>query len=451
VAPASGAKPVRAPSAPLSAASRPNILLIVVDTLRYDSLSLAGRDDDASPQIATLARSGISFGNAYSTWDETAYSHFSLLTGFTAGANSELNRASLSIAQQLKEAGYHTFGTAANLQLSKKAIPVVTPFDDYVCLGDEWESMTRAQQNALARETDPIIQQYRGRLTAFNRLMMYSNGNRVLQSIEDQLRQRGSKPFFGFVNIVDAHDPYFPDPKWYDLKIEEGKLPVPPSFDGDVRNRNVPTEMAHPEQIADPKRRQLLQTTIGRVGNRAWSTTFDLNEQALAIYRHRYDAKVRHADAIVGGLIRLLRNEGLLSSTIVIVTSDHGESFGEASLITHAFGNTGDFESTHHVPLVWSFPPSYHAPSHSSDVFVSIADVAPTIYDLLRIDWMPIAKQAAPNPGMFGKSLVPYLLSPAMKTSGPVRPASTGSVAQPDRAAQDRSRERRLRSLGYIQ
>src|SRR4029078_3344274 len=96
---------------------RPNILLIVVDTLRYDALSPA-----RTPTIAALAGRGVSFRNAYSTWDETTISHFSLLTGVSANAfESGVNRASFSVADELKQAGYHTFGTAANLQLSKKA------------------------------------------------------------------------------------------------------------------------------------------------------------------------------------------------------------------------------------------------------------------------------------------------------------------------------------------
>ena len=386
-------------------------------------------------------------GNAYSTWDETTISHFSLLTGYATGFESGLNVASNSIANQLKAVGYHTFGTAANLQ-SKKATPVVQPFDDYVCLGDEWEALPREQKEAVERDLDPRIRAYGGRLTDFNRLMTYVKGDRVLAAVTTQLHRRPNAPFFGFVNIVDPHDPYFPDPSRYDPAAEERSLARPASFDGDLRNRRIPRALAHPKTIADPERRTVIQSTLARVGNRAWSTTFDLSPAALAIYRHRYEANVRRADVVVGGLVRLLRDEGLLSSTVVIVTSDHGESFGESALITHAFGNNGDFEATHHVPLIWSFPPSFGIAAHTANELTSLADVAPTIYDLAGLDWMPLAKGAV-VPGTYGKSLMVHFGNgekalPTARTTTPAREAASA------RMAVNAERERRLRSLGYI-
>src|SRR4029079_7076803 len=274
---------------------RPNILLIVVDTLRYDALSPA-----RTPNIAALAGRGVSFRNAYSTWDETTISHFSLLTGFSANAfESGVNRASFSVADELKQAGYHTCGTAATLQLSKKALRAVQPFDDYVCLGDEWEGLPAAQRDAAVRELDPRIRAYGGRLTDFNRLMAYVKGERLLGTVAAPLRRRPHTPFFGFVNTVDPHDPYFPDPRYYDAAREEAALPKPASFDGDVRNRNIGPELAHTERISDAKRRAFVESMLKRVDNRAWSTTIDLEPAALALYRHRYDAGARQADAIV--------------------------------------------------------------------------------------------------------------------------------------------------------
>src|SRR5581483_5570703 len=86
---------------------------------------------------------------------------------------------------------------------------------------------------------------------------------------------------------------------------------------------------------------------------------FDLSPEALAIYRSRYAAKVREADAQVGRLVDYLKQRRLLDSTILIITADHGESFGEDDVITHAFGNKADRESQHRVPLLFVFPPSF--------------------------------------------------------------------------------------------
>ena len=71
---------------------------------------------------------------------------------------------------------------------------------------------------------------------------------------------------------------------------------------------------------------------------------------------------------------------------MVIITSDHGESFGEADLITHMFHDCGDYESTHHVPMLILMPPSMRTSTRTVDRRVSIANLPATIYDLAGLD-----------------------------------------------------------------
>jgi hypothetical protein len=88
-----------------------------------------------------------------------------------------------------------------------------------------------------------------------------------------------------------------------------------------------------------------------------------------------------------------LQEEKLLDNTIVIITSDHGESFGEADLITHNFHDRGDYESTHHVPLIIVLPQA--TTGRKINAQVSIAQIAPTIYNFVRIDWTPFRQKHA--------------------------------------------------------
>jgi arylsulfatase A-like enzyme len=79
----------------------------------------------------------------------------------------------------------------------------------------------------------------------------------------------------------------------------------------------------------------------------------------------RYDAEVRELDRAVARLIAALDRAKLRESTIVVLTSDHDESFGEAELLTHSFNDTGDLESTHRVPMLILLPPRRKTGSRS--------------------------------------------------------------------------------------
>jgi arylsulfatase A-like enzyme len=432
--------------APARLPDRPNIILITLDTLRFDASSLAPGGADRMPFLNQLKRRAANFTETYSTWDETVVSHFTILTGYVSGYPTPLDTPQAALPYQLKRRGYRSFGVAANLQLSTRSNQVLRSFDDYLCMGDMWNETPPAQKKALLPAIDARIAKYDGKVTGFNRLMLYANAPRALNLLERGIGG-GPQPFFAFLNVIDAHDPYFPDPAGYDARTAEEGIDHR-GFDGDLRNRRVGAELRHPKRVADPKRRALIETTLATVGGRAWSTTFDLEESQLRLYRLRYDAEVRELDRMLEMLFAYLGEKHLLDSTIVIITADHGESFGEANLITHAFNDHGDRESTRHVPLLFVFPPVLQYRGRTIDVLGTTADIAPTIYDLVRIDFRPLAKQA--EPGNFGRSLLPSMLGGGMKPAAAIAAASALQPTVDDRQRAEAERLHRLRSLGYI-
>jgi arylsulfatase A-like enzyme len=120
--------------------------------------------------------------------------------------------------------------------------------------------------------------------------------------------------------------------------------------------------------------------------------------------RTSYQQAVTAADDGLADLLSALATRNELDNTLVVVVSDHGESFGQHGVTDHG---TSTFQAQTHVPLiVWA--PANISPSVTSDT-VSLADVTPTILDLLRV---------SPLQDMDGVSLVPYL-SAAVST--PVR------------------------------
>lgn len=109
-----------------------------------------------------------------------------------------------------------------------------------------------------------------------------------------------------------------------------------------------------------------------------------------------YDEEVRHTDAVLARLFDALTEHGLDERTIVVVTSDHGEAFGEHGNFRHG---TSMYQEVLHVPLIWRAP-GLIAAGRRVDEAVGLVDVAPTLLDLVGIE---------PREGVQGVSLAPWL------------------------------------------
>lgn len=419
----------------------PNILIITLDTLRFDSTSLDRNGHKCTPFLRQLASSNVTFTRFYSTQDTTSKSHFSLFTGYVGGFTTGLDQPDASIAFQLKKRGYRTFAVIANGILSKKSFRTVMPFSWVINLYDIWQGMSAAQKAAMLPRLDKRIRLYHSEPNDELRYMVFSSANEVLRRVEPRLG--GVQPFLGFINLLDSHDPYFPDPRLYSTTWEPKQL-------SELHFRTLSPELANPALIANAERRKLVEQKIDQARGRAWSTTLDLDDVDLRIYRRRYDAEVRELDGAVRRLFGMLREHDLLRNTIVIITADHGEAFGEERLITHSFENRGNWESTNHIPLVIVFPPSYGVPAAELETPATLADIAPTIYDLLHIDTFAIWKRA--EPGNYGRSLLPLIDSKTATTAlsrAFIDPLPGEKTAE--ETEQDQEAMKRLRSLGYIQ
>lgn len=412
-----------------------------MDTLRFDATSLDPASSNPTPRLRELASRGVNFTRCYSTHDSTPPSHFSMLTGLINGHQSPVDVPEISIVHQLKKRGYRTFGVAANGNLSPKFVRSFGAFGSFVNLAELWLELPEERKRGLTPKIDAKLQAYGHATDDWNRMMVFTSADLVMRYLRPRLRER--QPFFGFLNLLECHDPYLPSPRTYQPGRDERSIAVP-----DLRNRQLPPELVDPKTVDDEKRKALLVSTIEKASGRAWSTTFDLDKEVIDVYKRRYRARVREADAAVGGIVDALAENGLLDSTILIVTSDHGEAFGEMNLITHSFVNNGDREVTNRVPLLIVFPPCSGVGQREVRELVTIADIPPTLYEVLGIDVAPIWKKTFP--GNVGRSLLPLIQSERPKPADPADlsgPALTDAV----RRKQDAEAMKRFRSLGYIQ
>jgi arylsulfatase A-like enzyme len=424
---------------------QPNILIIVVDTLRFDATGLNGNQNNNMPFLMDLASRGIHFKNNYSTYDCTVPSHFSIFTGYIH-SETNLDNPNYCIAHQLGRIGYDTFGISANASLTPKGMGILGGFNFYICVPEIFNAMSPEERMRWRDKTDPRIEHYGGRLNLFNRRNSYESAERVMPLLKERLKN-SEQPFFGFVNFMEPHDPYYPDPSHYDKDVSERNI-RPKGFDSDVRFRWLSPELRDPDSIQDKSRRELIKQKLRYVNDRKWSLSIDLTPKALKIYRMRYEAEARDMNRHLGDLFEFMKNEGLLETTAIIITSDHGEAFGEDDFLTHMMSNKGDLEATRRVPLVFYFPPRYHFPPKEIAVSTTVADIAPSIYDLVGLDWLPLAKSSIGN---YGKSLLPYISeSHVSQYSQEVSFDPSRMIDEEKRKELEKNARERLRSLGYI-
>jgi arylsulfatase A-like enzyme len=426
---------------------RPNILIITLDTVRFDATALDHRSRNSTPFLAHLAPSGANFTDCYSTHDSTPSSHASLFSGFLNAYHTTLDQPDASVAHQFRMLGYHTFAVVANGNLSPKSFPMLIPFQDSVNLSDLWMDLNDSQRAAFSTSFDAPIRRFGAEPNDLYRFSLWSAAPRLLPRVRTRLR-RTKQPFLGFINLIDCHDPYFSGPQFYSPGRERvlRKDPLaPPRF------RKLSSELENPDAIADPVRREFVTKKIQQAQGRAWSVALGLTKADLAIYRMRYDAAARQLDDAIASIFKMLEVADLLNSTIVVITSDHGESFGEADLLTHSFNEQGDRESTHRVPMLIFFPPCYGLQGVTIKATCTIADVTPTLYDLVGIDATRIWRLAPP--GEIGHSLLPLLKTKVTPQTGSASPdpARWTPVPAEQRRQMENEALRILKALGYVQ
>lgn len=325
---------------PASPQGTPNVLLLVLDTVRALSLSVYGYARPTTPTLEQLAARGVRFDRAVATAPWTLPTHSSLFTGryaheISAGYSVPLDGTFPTLAERLTTMGYLTAGFAANTRYCSYEFGVTRGFGYYRDYDVSLPEMVRS--SAFARVVAFWFLKKSGRYSVPGRLGAARMNERFLDWLDDEDRRAPNRPFFAFMNYYDAHGPYEP-PAPYDTMFL-GREPL---------TRDSETQEFSKEQVD------------GLVAS--------------------YDASIAYLDSKLGELFSALEQRGLLGNTIIIVTSDHGEEFNEHGQMNH--GNTLYFPGLH-VPLIVAGT-SAVAQGVSSATPVTLRDVPATILDLVH-------------------------------------------------------------------
>ena len=375
---------------PPAAPDAPNVLVIILDTVRAASMSFLGYDRLTTPHLARLGAEGAVFEEAFSTAPWTLPSHAGMFTGLYPSQTSTdwrepLDNGPPTLAEALTTRGYRTGAFVANHFYTSYESGIGRGFqrlDDYrLTIRQMLLSTTLTQTNLFFQllHNDGLV----NRLLALVRMdlrlqTMWTSDRKLAPQVTSEFLawqrtvDRG-RPFFAFLNYYDAHLPYDP--------------PAP------------------------------------------WRTKFGPEPRALDLY----DGAIAYIDDSLGRLFDELRRRGLLDQTMVVVTSDHGELFGEHGL--HGHGNSLYLPELH-VPLVVRYPARVPAgvrvttPVTLRDLMATALDAAGSSAPAPGVSWLPVtaAASAATGSPVISEVRAGVNTDPAYPVSrGPMQSAITDS------------------------
>jgi arylsulfatase A-like enzyme len=351
---------VRAPVAQANA-TRPNVVLISIDTLRADHLGSYGDGRGLTPHLDRLAADGVVFRQAITAAPWTLPAMASILTGLAprdhgagriANGRDPLARSPLApgvrtLAGTLREQGYWTHAIVTNPYLTLR-YGLGAGFDGY-------ENLTVESEFFLA-----------GRKTTANRLLAWlwpdlvvgDRGTTVSARAENWLARTGPpRPFFLWLHYIDPHAPY--------------------SAAGVARQKSFRTDSLLAPQANMGGGTMLTSPDVARLRSGEIRLSAAEREGVRALYAD----EVRTVDAAVGRVLAALDQRGLRDSTLVVCVGDHGEEFWEHGGVEH--GHTV-YDELIRVPLLLRWP-GHLPPGEGVDAVTRVIDIVPTVLELLGV------------------------------------------------------------------
>lgn len=365
---------------------KPNVLLIILDAARPDHLSCYGYGRKTTPNIDDLAEDGVLFENAISPAGWTPPAHASLFTGLFPSQHGlqhgslHLNQRFPTLAEILRSSGYKTIGISNNPWVSH-ATGLDRGFEIF---------------HEVYYKRGSLLETFRFAIQKLFAIIGNSDDdgahrtNRLALTYLSQQERKG-QPFFIFINYLESHLPY--------------KVPRPyATLFGKRAGSGINQDWR--------------QYVSGRVA---------MDEDDFENLKSLYDGAIAYLDARIEELLSCLRQREMLEETVVIITSDHGDNFGDHGLMGHELGL---YDSLLRIPLIIRCPSLFPAGWRVTEQ-VQLLDVFTTILEILghegvetqgysllpeRVKANPrrftVAEQSHPSFEVFTKRFPEFDLSP---------------------------------------
>ena len=373
-----------------------NVLLIIIDALRAGNLPCYGYSKNTAPTIDKISRNAVVFEDAYSTTNSTDISLTSIMTGYYpathgirahgAGIPREFiadftAKRIRTLPEYLRDAGYRTYGIDWLGRWHTRG------FDFYLGLekktttggmGERTSSPSRLAKNILRRVTKALPDSitHSRKLSSLRRrymdLLSPILGSRLTERAIATLKQNGDKPFFMLIHYWDTHIPYRTTDEIYE-EFKPSDIDSSPTLEEISRNWL-------------PVRRRTYLNYARILGIRT-----------VAEMKALYDAAIRYVDNNLQKLFTFMQDAGIYDNTLIIITSDHGESLDEHGVY---FAHHTLYDPTIHVPLIIV---NLNEKGKRVKGFVQHVDLVPTILETLGMD--------VKIKNLDGTSLVPFINS----------------------------------------
>ena len=352
----------------------PYVILIVLDTVRADRLSVYG-GQTLTKNLEAIAEQAVVYENCIAPSPWTTPSHASLFTGLYPTEHGSINRIRsnvtsddlvptaldekfLTLAELFASNGYKTGAVVSNCGALNRAFGLDQGFQLYDATKNIGDILRSYPFRPLVHLFCHITNVY----------PKYINSRRASDDITKETSRALEKllpsPFFLFINYMDAHDPYRP----------------PRPFDGYFLDTNW-------AQIYRLK--QYFLHVIGKTDDAAWN----------AYHLSQYDGEISFLDYNLGKLFRKLKELNVYDSSLIVITSDHGELFGE-----HGFRFHGNpmYEGVLKVPLIIKFP--FNQKIGQEKKKITLPDIYSTILSICRL---PVPDDISGK--SFGSNAVPVV------------------------------------------
>lgn len=333
-----------------------HVILIVLDTVRANRLSIYG-NPGASKNLEVFSRDALVFENCFAPSPWTTPSHASLFTGlyptehgshgildskkkdtFGLPMTYPLSEECVTLAEIFRDNGYRTCAVVSNSVLLSPYLKLDQGFQ----ISDNSISIGRVYNQYSFR---PILHLFCYLTNVYPKYTLFYKTADEITSQSTHLLEKLPSPIFLFINYLDAHGPYSP----------------PRPFSGYFLNTPFPHF-------------QRLKQYFLRLVN-------SVNEKTRDAYQlSQYDGEIAYLDNELGRFFSQLKRMGIYDSSLIIITSDHGELFGEHGLYWH---RTHMYEEVVRIPLLIKFPFSKRIGREKR--MITLADLYPTILSICEL------------------------------------------------------------------
>ena len=339
-----------------------NIVFIVIDDLRAKNLGCHGYTKNTSPNIDQFANESIFFEQAYSTIPNTDPSLTTIFSGKYPSSHGIINHGLKVTSQEirrfnegntillpeiLKNAGYTTLAVDWMGRWHKKG------YDFYSgTLGkSKLKLIFWKFADYLPESVSKIIRKIYQLVKLKTKIKIRDNATEVTNTAIKLIGKHSDHKFFIFAHYWDTHLPYY---------APERFIKNSPDYDGESISQIL-------TKIKNKKWSAYLQYAAGKA-----KTTDEVIVQ--------YDAAIRYVDYEISRLLNYLNEKKLMENTLIIITSDHGESLTEHGIY---FAHHGLYDVTLHVPFLIKHP-MFNQQIRINGL-VQHVDIMPTILDILNI------------------------------------------------------------------